>query len=212
MTLEEVRERQAWTLDQKIDHSLGVIEQFYNRCEGKVYVSFSGGKDSTVLFWLARKLYPNIKAVFCNTRNEYPDIVKFVHQMKEQYNVEVIIPRKTPKEILQINGFPLVSKEASGYIHAIRVNPNSKKSRQLLGIEQSKYKYKFDLAQKWRWLIDEKFETSDVCCEKLKKYPFEKYERETGLSGILGTMASESNMRMQTYIRRGGVTCSKGQE
>ena len=210
MTLQEVRERQGWTLDQKIDHSLGVIEQFYNHCNGKVYISFSGGKDSTVLFWLARKLYPDIRAVFCNTRNEYPDIVKFVHELKRQYNVEIIVPRKTPKEIMEINGFPLVSKEASGNIYTIRVNPNSKKSKKLLGIDDLDGKYRYDLAKKWRWLIDEKFTTSNVCCEKLKKYPFEKYERQTGLSGILGTMASESNMRMQTYIRRGGCNVFKG--
>lgn len=47
-----------------------------------MYVSFSGGKDSTVLYWLTRKIYPNIKAVFCNTGNEYPDIVKFVNNLK----------------------------------------------------------------------------------------------------------------------------------
>lgn len=49
MTFSELRERQSWTLEQKIDHSLGTIEAFVNRMGGedKVYVSFSGGKDST---------------------------------------------------------------------------------------------------------------------------------------------------------------------
>ena len=82
MDIKELAERQAWTLAQKIDHSLGAIDQFYQRLDGKVYVSFSGGKDSTVLYWLARKIYPDIKAVFCNTGNEYPDIVKFVNNIK----------------------------------------------------------------------------------------------------------------------------------
>lgn len=72
MTYQELKERQAWSLEQKIDHSLGTINQFYERLNGQVYVSFSGGKDSTVLLWLARKLYPDIKAVYCNTGNEYP--------------------------------------------------------------------------------------------------------------------------------------------
>lgn len=84
MTIEELRHRQQWSLTQKIDHSLGVIEQFYNKLNGGVYVAFSGGKDSTVLYWLARKIYPNIKAVFCNTRNEHPEIVKFVIDMKQK--------------------------------------------------------------------------------------------------------------------------------
>lgn len=83
MTLGELRERQSWPLNKKIDHSLGVIEQYYNTLNGGVFVSFSGGKDSTVLYWLARMLYPDIKAAFCNTRNEYPEVVKFVLDMKK---------------------------------------------------------------------------------------------------------------------------------
>lgn len=82
MKLDKLKEKQAWSLSQKIDHALGVIDQFYQRLDGNVFVSFSGGKDSTVLYWLARRIYPDIKAVFCNTGNEYPEIVKFVRDMK----------------------------------------------------------------------------------------------------------------------------------
>ncbi len=45
MTREELLERQSWSLEKKIDHSLGVIEDFYAQLNGKVAVSFSGGKD-----------------------------------------------------------------------------------------------------------------------------------------------------------------------
>ena len=70
MDYKELKERQGWTLEQKIDHSLGVIDQFVGRLSLEhVYVSFSGGKDSTIVLWLARKLYPEIKSVFCNTGN-----------------------------------------------------------------------------------------------------------------------------------------------
>lgn len=114
MNINELKERQAWSLEQKIDHSLGAIDQFYQRLDGKVYVSFSGGKDSTVLYWLARKIYPDIKAVFCNTGNEYPDIVKFVNQMKEEGgNIEIIRPKLKPQEVMSKYGFPLISKETS---------------------------------------------------------------------------------------------------
>ena len=44
MTLEELRKRQSWTLAQKIDHSLGVIDQYTNRYDGNVYLAYSGGK------------------------------------------------------------------------------------------------------------------------------------------------------------------------
>ena len=63
--------RQRWTLSQKIDHTLGTIDTFVSRLGGldKVYCSFSGGKDSTVLLHLCRVLFPDILAVFCNTGN-----------------------------------------------------------------------------------------------------------------------------------------------
>lgn len=44
MDIKELKQRQSWALDQKIDHSLGVIDQFMSRLNGQVYVGFSGGK------------------------------------------------------------------------------------------------------------------------------------------------------------------------
>ena len=84
----QLKERQSWTLEQKIDHSLGAIDQFYQRMNGKVYVAFSGGKDSTVLLDLCRMFDPNIKAVFCNTGNEFPDIVRFVRNLQHRGGVQ----------------------------------------------------------------------------------------------------------------------------
>lgn len=40
---------------------LEVIDTFYQRLNGKCYVSFSGGKDSTIVLWLARKIYGMVK-------------------------------------------------------------------------------------------------------------------------------------------------------
>lgn len=203
MTHKELKERQAWSLEQKIDHSLGVINQFYERLNGQVYISFSGGKDSTVLYWLARKLYPNIKAVFCNTGNEYPDIVKFVRGMKEQgMNIEIIYPKLKPREVLAKYGFPLVSKETSDIAEGIRRNPNSVQAKRGLGL--IKTNFRGTIADKWKYLINEPYSVSKKCCTKLKKEPFHKYEKQTGLSPILGIMASESIQRSADYVRWGG--------
>ena len=74
-----------------------------------IYVSFSGGKDSTVLLNLVRRFIdPNTKAVFCNTSNEYPEIVYFVRQTE---NVTIIRPNMTFKQVVAKYGFPLVSKQ-----------------------------------------------------------------------------------------------------
>lgn len=202
MTAKELQERQKWSLEQKIDHALGTIDQFYQRLNGQVYISFSGGKDSTVLYWLARKIYPDIKAVFCNTGNEYPDIVKFVRGMKEQgMNIDIIYPKMKPKEVISKYGFPLVSKVSSMCVRHIRTTHSEKlKKYRLYGDEGRKAG---TLAKKWHWLVNEQFDTSEMCCEKLKKQPFHEYEKKTGLHSIQGLMAGESKSRQELYLRQG---------
>lgn len=90
MTIQELNTRQGWTLSQKIDHAVGTVEAFLSRTGKVPYVSFSGGKDSTVLLDIVRRFVDrDIKAVFCNTGNEYPEIVRFVRSTE---NVTIIRP------------------------------------------------------------------------------------------------------------------------
>lgn len=208
MDIKELRERQGWSLEQKIDHSLGVIDQFYSRLGGKVYVSFSGGKDSTIVLWLARKIYPDIKAVFCNTGNEYPDIVRFVRETKSGgANLDIIYPKLKPKEVLANYGFPLISKEVSESIYDVKTNPYSKHSQRLFGIIRANYQPR--IADKYKHLLDVDYKVSAKCCTKLKKEPFKRFEKETGLSPILGNMASESRLRETQYRVQGGCNVFK---
>ncbi len=60
MTLEILRERQAWPLEQKIDHTVGAIDALLSYCkehDRAPYVSFSGGLNSTVLLYIARRVF-----------------------------------------------------------------------------------------------------------------------------------------------------------
>lgn len=180
---------------------MGVIEDFYAQLNGKVAVSFSGGKDSTVLYWLARKLFPDIKAVFCNTGNEYPDIVKFVRGMKNDgYNIDIIYPEMKPCEVIAEYGFPLISKETAQRIWYTKHKPDS----QVAKIGRGEIgNGKFRVPKKYLYLVDAEYDVTPKCCDILKKHPFDKYRKEHGVNFFIGTMASESMNRTTSYLRQG---------
>lgn len=203
MTIEILQERQKWSLEQKIDHAVGTIESFMARTCQKPYVSFSGGKDSTVLLDICRRFVdPNLDAVFCNTGNEFPEIVNFV---KSVPNVTLISPKLSIKEVIKQNGFPLVSKEVSHYIRQLKTTKSDKlKQIRLYGISYKKGNLRGKIPEKWKFLITQPFMISEKCCEILKKRPFAQYQKETGKIPIIGTMAAESKVRMEQYVKRGG--------
>lgn len=209
MTIQELQTRQNWTLNQKIDHAVGAVEAFLSKTGKTPYVSFSGGKDSTVLLDLVRRFVdPNIKAVFCNTGNEYPEIVRFVRSTD---NVQIITPGVTVREVLSKYGFPLISKEQAQGIRDAKTTKSEKLlSIRLHGTDPKRGYKSGKIADRWQFLIKKPFMISEKCCECLKKRPFAKYNKETGEVPILGVMAAESDLRKQQYIRRGGCNSFNG--
>lgn len=208
MDLQELYKRQKWTLEQKIDHAVGAVQTFINRTGKQVYVSFSGGKDSTVLLDLVRRFVDKeIEAVFNNTGNEYPEIIQFV---KSFDNVTIISPRKSIRQIIHDHGFPLISKEQALGIREAKTTKSPKLlDIRLNGSPHSKGRRVGKIADKWQFLINEPFMVSEKCCDILKKKPFKDYEKQTGKLPILGTMAGESRLRQQAYLIRGGCNSFK---
>ncbi len=203
LTKRDLVERQNYTLEQKIDHSLGSIENFYNHYDGKVYISFSGGKDSTVLLHLVRRLYPEAKAVFVDSGLEYPEIREFV---KTVDNVDSLIPNKNFKYVLEKHGFPVISKKISMGVNRWRVTKSEVQKRLRLfgGINPSSGKKQYpSVTKKWHFLTKAPFKISEKCCDVLKKEPLKNFEKRTGLKPIIGTMAEESTLRVIEYLKHG---------
>lgn len=200
MTLSELKERQSWSLNKKIDHSLGVIEQFIANTPDQ-YVAFSGGKDSTVLLDLTRIVKPDMKACFINTGNEYPDIVRFVRGTP---NVDIIYPKLKPIEVLEKYGFPLISKNLANHISLVRKNPNSETAKEVMGIIKNRTNFKRQLPKKYMLFVSASYDISDMCCGILKKQPAKQYSKKYNCFPIIGQMASESVMRRTSYIQSGG--------
>lgn len=114
MTNDQLRQLQALPLNIKIRKTEQRIREWYEHWEGNVYVSFSGGKDSTVLLDIVRHLYPNVPAVFSDTGLEYPEIKEFV---KTFPNVIIVRPKHSFKKILTKYGYPIISKEVAECVH-----------------------------------------------------------------------------------------------
>lgn len=125
---QRLKELQSLSLDRKISITVARIIEWYMHWGGNVYVSFSGGKDSTVLLHIVRSIFPDVPAVFSNTGLEYPEIQKFVHSFD---NVITLYPSMRFTDVISQYGYPLISKEVSEAIYYARRNspPASKDTR-----------------------------------------------------------------------------------
>jgi len=215
-TYEDLKTLQSRTLQGKIQLTQTRIMEFYERFNGNVYISFSGGLDSTVLLDMARRMYEQIPAVFADTGLEYPEIRQFA---LSQENVDVVRPLKYDKasrkwvatnfrEVLTSYGYPVVSKEVSECIEQGRVALKNGKYPYRLqklngtALQKDGTKSKFQ-QKKWRYLLDSPFKISPRCCDVMKKNPFKQYSKQTGRYPIVGTMADESRLRHQQWLQHG---------
>ncbi len=199
----QLKIRQAYDLDMKITMSKQKIREWYNHWSGQVYVSFSGGKDSTVLLHLVRELYPDVPAVFVDTGLEYPEIREFV---KTFDNVTWLKPKMNFKAVLEKYGYPVVSKRIAQYVHEVqrsRGETNTKRLR-LTGYKTNgTFSPAGMISKKWQSLCTAPFYVSDRCCSVMKKKPFGSYVKESGRYPMMGVRADEGEQRTQTYYMTG---------
>lgn len=197
MTKQELIMLQSLPLDIKILKTKQRIREWIDYWgQDNVYISFSGGKDSTVLLDLVREVNSTIIAVFVDTGLEYPEIKQFVKSID---NVTILRPEMSFKQVIETYGYPMVSKEQANYLDDIRNSTEKMKIRRLEGDSKGRFK----LSKKWQYLIDAPFKVSHRCCNIMKKKPVKKYEHDTGRVPFIGTLAEESSLRQQSYLKTG---------
>lgn len=283
---EYLAELQSMPLEDKIQRTIGLIGSWHSYFDNKVYVSLSGGKDSTVLADLdaqwCRAINQPLNLCFSNTGLEYPEIQKHVRAMKEYFgdkygvdvNLKIVVPKMRFGEVISQYGYPLISKEVAEAVYYARrikkpdehtnrrdaltgtlppkrererrrgdllntrdwTNDSPEKSgadgkarKELRGVRTMQARTGVDktewsdwrrgvfahpeeqfgvasLFNKEKWLPlarDLPVAVSHICCNKLKKAPLKTFQKETGMKPFLGTMAEESRLRRQAWIRHG---------
>lgn len=215
----DLPQMQSLPLHAKIIMSQQRTRQWYEYWDGMVYVSFSGGKDSTVLADLCAQVCRDygyvLYLLFINTGLEYPEIQKFVKQYAEHLRkkycidveLEIVRPEMRFDEVLKTHGYPVITKENSLYIRQCQ-NPTDKNEVTIRlrteGIKSDGTKTKVgQIPQKWMYLIDAPFSISEKCCDVMKKTPAKRYESRTGRKPIIGTQAGESRMRYRKWLQNG---------
>lgn len=205
-TSEDLRRLQQLPLQQKIQITMSRIMEFHNRFPGKIYCSFSGGKDSTVLLHIIRRLYSDVPAVFVDTGLEYPEVRQFAKSVE---NVIILRPKMSFRQVIKQYGYPLISKEVSLQIDVARRNPEGRTALKFEPGNEHDEKYKGFSIVRWKPVKDSSIPISAKCCTIMKKNPAKCFEKETGMHPITGMMAAESINR-ETQWREHGCNIYDG--
>lgn len=204
------------TRDMFAEPKMKETEYIKTATPGAVYVSFSGGKDSTVLKHIVDSMYDDVPSLFVNTGLEYPEIQQFVRKIKNvefdcfNSDIEVVRPEMRFDEVIVKYGYPVISKETSRAVQYAKkaisngVSGNHYALDKLRGIAKTPDGRKSPYnCEKWGFLLDAPFDSSAQCCNVMKKKPAKQYEKNAGRKPMVGTLAAESRLRKQQWIRYG---------
>lgn len=221
---DELKMLQALPLETKIMKTKQRIREWVNHygVDG-VYVSFSGGKDSTVLLHIVREMYPSVEAVFSDTGLEFSELRRFV---KTFDNVTIIRPEMRFDEVIREYGYPFIGKKQADTIHGARNSlrkgfyslrlmecgvsiqeakemglklPSEEMlNRYIAACENSKY-----VMKKYKPLLFVDFEISHYCCNVMKKAPMHDFQKVNGKVPITAQMAEESMLREAAWLKNG---------
>lgn len=205
----DLAQMQSLPLKAKIIMTKQRIRQWYEHWDGNVYVSFSGGKDSTVLKHIVDSMYDDVPALFVNTGLEYPEIQSFVRDIKKgkydcfNSDVEIVRPEMRFDEVVNKYGYPVASKDLSKKIYYGKRGAKWAKKFVDGTAEFNGKKSRYSISKRFLPLMEAPFEVSPFCCDVMKKKPLKQYEKATNRKPFVGVLADESEIRRQAWMRTG---------
>ena len=187
----ELQQMQSLPLRHKIEMTARRIESWYEYYDSYdlrwgddgppgIYLSFSGGKDSTVLRHILKNHCIGVydcPAVFVDTGLEYPEVRRFAIE-----NADVVLrPKMNFRQVIMTYGYPVIGKNQARYIRDLQ-NAHGQNDA-TVNLRLTGYNRKgvycptMKLADKWVPLKDAPFKISEQCCDVMKKEPMRRYQK-----------------------------------
>jgi len=162
-------------------------------------ISFSGGKDSTVLSALVDMALPNnkIPRVYANTGIELNMVRDFVFEMAKTDKRFVVIKPSVPiKQILEKEGYPFKSKRHAETVERYKRNGMKNYIKKYV---DGTYNWPANCCPnvlKYQFTDACKLKISDKCCLRIKEEPLRKWQEENNKSyTMIGIMPDEGGRR-----------------
>lgn len=174
----------------------GLQDRFRNKIDPeKYYLSYSGGKDSHLLYWFIKEWLheDRITIVSVNTGMEIPEIRNRIIK-----NSDVVLhPVMHRKEIKERFGIPCFSKQQDEYVERYAKGNRSKNTMRFINGENPI----LNLNKKGRSLLlsGQLHKVSNKCCKYNKDKAMEQWGRENGRKAIMGVRGEESKTRKAKY-------------
>lgn len=190
-----------------VDFYLYDLKSKFNKINpNEYYLSYSGGKDSHLLYWFIKEYAPEfskIKIVGINTYMEHEEIRKRIYENSDI----VLLPALKPFEIKEKYGIPCFSKWQDDMID--RWQKGCRRPyliERITGIHKDtgeQIKGKFRLSKKARTLLLEGklHKISPKCCTILKKEPSKRFEKEYKLKPILRNKRRRRRIKKSTIYK-----------
>lgn len=199
-----------------VEDSISKILKAWKDGEGKMFVSFSGGKDSTVLYHLVKMAGIKADVLFFDTGIELDAVYDFVKTFDD---VILRKPKKPFGRIIKEYGKPFKSKYNSEYLktydgsyknpfNLVRNNEFIKGTiHKIIGsyiVDTGVKAHSRALAKKNFHILHpdriEEYKIANKCCSYLKKDPSADYIKENDVNGyFMGVRKAEGGARAMTY-------------
>lgn len=193
----------------KVSRAANLAWEFYNKLEGKCFISV-GGLDSITLLVFLRRWGIDCPAVSVSSLED-----KSIQRIHRALGVTALKPIKSKVSVIREFGWPVISKEIAGKIDLLqRPTPDNATVRHAIISGETgaaggwSTGSRMQLPRQWLKLFGgyenenegtqlgkPDFKVSDKCCYYLKEKPCDDYAKETGRFPYMGLMASEGGRR-----------------